>query len=62
MEDKENNALYKMELHEQMGIRNGLWVTRVPGGWIYEYGGINNASAPYAVFVPYNDDLLRRTV
>lgn len=27
--------IYKMKLHEQIKTSNNLFITRVPGGWLY---------------------------
>ena len=47
--------LYNMDLHETIDIGDqGIIVTRVPGGWIYETGYARQTR----VFVPYNDEFL----
>ena len=43
--------IYGMELHECIKFSRELYVTRVPGGWIYEIIG-----AVASIFVPYNDE------
>jgi len=49
--------LYEMGLHERTQISDGIYVLRVPGGWVYEF----NYDIPYglacsAVFVPLNSE------
>ena len=41
--------IYEMKLHECLKFSEELYVTRVPGGWIY-------SNANNSVFVPYNDE------
>lgn len=48
---EENTDIYQMELHEQIKIRVGLYITRVPGGWMY-----GAFLASFEIFVPYNDE------
>lgn len=35
MSNPDYSKLYNMKLHETICIREALYVTRVPGGWIY---------------------------
>lgn len=52
---EETNAIYKMKLHEQIG-NAGMNITRVAGGWIYDfvpYNGFNGG----VIFVPYDNDM-----
>jgi len=46
--------IYEMELHERLFISNIMYVTRVPGGWVYEFPGEGHTAA--VVFVPYNEE------
>lgn len=46
----EEKTIYDLKLHESIKVRGRLWVSRVPGGWLYEYLGSTS------VFVPYNDE------
>lgn len=34
--ESQKSVIYKLELHEQICLPNGIYVLRVPGGWIYE--------------------------
>jgi len=43
--------IYNMKLHNAVTTENNIHITRVPGGWIYNYL-IRN----YTVFIPYNDE------
>ena len=42
-------TIYDLTLNEWMMVDFGVKVTRVPGGWIYNYDR-------YGVFVPYNNE------
>lgn len=63
-EYKNLNDLHDLEMHERMFIRRGFYVTRVPGGWLYETSSTKNVSTfkkesnPHisTVFVPYIDN------
>jgi hypothetical protein len=53
MNIKENKDVYGLELHETakvVSISTTLYVTRVPGGWIYE---TQNEIGYNATFVPF---------
>ena len=41
--------IFSMKLHEEIEMREGLLVIKVPGGWIYRFSG---HAVSYAVFVP----------
>ena len=43
--------IYNMDLFESTHIRNGMWITRVPNGWMYEGFGT-------ATFIPYHEECL----
>ncbi len=54
MKDK----LYNMDLHDELEIWKGMYVIRVPGGWIYrndmeQAGGTWQDSS---VFVPFDNE------
>ena len=49
MKNKEK-TIYDLPLHEWMMVDYGVKVTRVAGGWIYNYAD------RYGVFVPYNNE------
>jgi hypothetical protein len=42
--------IYKMKLHEQIGINN-MMITRVPGGWMYREMRLGDSC-----FVPFNEE------
>ena len=51
--------IYKMDLHETIGLPFG-YVTRVPGGWIYgEYNPVGGV-IECAVFVPFNNEFQKK--
>ena len=54
-------SIYKIELHEEMEVGANLYVTRVPGGWIYKHTSvsINDAWNLSTVFVPFNKEFLQ---
>ncbi len=48
-------CIYKMKLHECFTIDKNIVITRVAGGWIYEYHN-QNENIPSLVFVPFNNE------
>lgn len=53
------DEIYKLQLHEKTQLKTpgpaDVFVTRVPGGWLYEYQ-ISTASILEVVFVPFNNE------
>lgn len=48
-------SIYDLKLHEETGISNYFYATRVPGGWIYSsYNG--SSDMQFQVFVPFNNE------
>lgn len=47
MSDK---TIYDLKLHEELKIKDDLFVVRVPGGWLYQAYTENEINS---VFVPY---------
>jgi hypothetical protein len=45
------NEIYKLKLHQETFTDDGIYILRVPGGWIYGIGNNN-------VFVPYNNEFM----
>jgi hypothetical protein len=43
------NEMYKLKLNQGTFVDDGVYVLRVPGGWIYGIGNNN-------IFVPYNEE------
>jgi hypothetical protein len=57
MSTKKEKTIYDLALHESIGINNDngrIWVTRVPGGWIYETP--NGDDQFSCVFVPFHHE------
>jgi len=53
----ENEELYEMELHEEKQVTLGLYVIRVPGGWIYRSEASNNDNWTISTtFIPFNNE------
>lgn len=55
------NDIYKLKLHEcikittnNLGLYN-IYITRVPGGWIYKYDGKD-----VGVFIPFNNEFMNK--
>ena len=44
-------SIYELSLHELIKVKWSLYVTRVPGGWLYE-----GPDDTYATFVPFNNE------
>ena len=47
-------SIYDLKLHEETGITRYLYVTRVPGGWIYTIYEFDNFVSQ--LFVPFNNE------
>lgn len=50
--EEQSKELYEMNLHDCIEPPSSYWkfVYRVPGGWVYEFGG------KAMCFVPYNEE------
>lgn len=46
------NDIYRLDLHEELTIKEGVWIMRVAGGWLYF-----TLNRP-AVFVPYDNEFM----
>lgn len=55
VEEKNQEQIYFMDLHQKIVIAGELTVTRVPGGWIYadKYGANYDFKM---IFVPFNNE------
>ena len=51
--------LYKMVLHEAVGVDDDWSAMRVPGGWIYIYWN-SQLKPQQTVFVPYDNEFMSR--
>ena len=49
--------IYEIGLHDITKIDECLSITRVPGGWIYEYR-YPQANVLQVVFVPFNNEFM----
>ena len=60
-EQRMNNDIYKMNLHERIQLEDGVYVLRVTGGWIYEHGNYDYSKDTFnissTVFVPFDSTL-----
>lgn len=56
----EQKTIYELTLHERMRAAPDLYVTRVPGGWIYETLEYNPDKDRYDIsattFVPFHNE------
>jgi hypothetical protein len=50
MENTKEPSLYRMQLHTRFNISEGLYVMRVPGGWMYVMNF--NTTIKTSTFVP----------
>jgi len=50
---KEEQTIYTLKLHEHIVTSDSLIITRVPGGWIYEYSIVDSL-----VFVPFSGEFM----
>ena len=53
MSDELETDIYNLELHQFGKIPGGFYVTRVPGGWIYQDITDDNGGG---IFVPWNNE------
>ncbi len=51
----EEKTIYDLKLHEQLKISTCIYVTRVPGGWLYDYYEDGQKTA---CFVPYSNEFI----
>ena len=58
MAENSNIDIYELALHETIKIHAGYWVTRVPGGWLYE----NEGEGITPTFVPFNNEFQKQEV
>lgn len=49
--------IYTLELHEEVLLKTGTWVLRVPGGWIYTRNSGDEGSWS-DTFVPFSNEFL----
>jgi len=50
---KNNQRIYDLELHKLIAIGGDIIVTRVPGGWLYNY-------CDQIIFIKYNTEFKKR--
>jgi len=52
------NQIYKLELHDTFDAGGNLYVTRVPGGWLYESMAeqVGGHFASAITFVPFDNE------
>jgi len=53
--DKKVPDVYSMDLHQTITVYDDVLVTRVPGGWIYEFQK-PQVNILEIVFVPFNNE------
>ena len=61
METNQNkvDSIYEMNLNDEIKVSDNLYVTRVPGGWIYQFHR-PAASVLEVVFVPYSGEFCKK--
>jgi hypothetical protein len=50
-------SIYDLKLHETEEVKIDIWITRVPGGWLYEYLS-SKGDTTFLVFIPYSKEFL----
>jgi len=58
-----NPKIYEMQLHDETYLGDDLFVTRVPGGWVYTQvvtEGSGDQNVRFAVFVPFSKEFIDR--
>jgi hypothetical protein len=68
MNPKQTKTIYQLKLHEtvveqiwnkyQAQITGYLYITRVPGGWLYRRADPNKGCSDQTVFVPFNNEFM----
>ncbi len=60
------NKIYELKLHETVELNrddfkfhSGVLITRVPGGWNYQYIDSGTGEVRSVVFVPFNNEFQR---
>lgn len=53
--DDNIKKMYSLKLHEGF-MTFGIWIMRVPGGWMYDCWDIENDCYKQGTFVPYNEE------
>lgn len=56
MEENKTQTLYNLELHEGITTEFGIFIMRVPGGWIYDCWDKEADKFKTGVFVPFNNE------
>jgi hypothetical protein len=54
----EQKTIYQLKLHETIQITECLYITRVPGGWLYRRADPNEGCSDQTVFVPFNNEFM----
>jgi hypothetical protein len=49
-------TIYGLKLHEGLRTDFGMFIMRVPGGWIYDCWDYRHDRPKQGVFVPFNND------
>lgn len=52
--------IYKMQLHDILMLDDGTRITRVAGGWIYQFE-ITKFHDAGTVFVPFHNEFMHNT-
>ena len=54
-------TVYNLKLHEGINLPFGIFVMRVPGGWIYDCWDHEKDSFKQGTFIPYNNEFYIHT-
>jgi hypothetical protein len=58
MKKEYSYKLYKLELHEgYLDIDLGIYIIRVPGGWIYDCWDVEKDQFKQGMFIAFNKDM-----
>lgn len=49
-------TIYDLRLHESLTTVFGIWIMRVPGGWIYDCWDIEKDEFKRGIFVPFSPE------
>lgn len=56
-DDPKKPTLWNLKLHEGIATEFGVFIMRVPGGWIYDCWNFETDSFKKGTFIPFSNDL-----
>ena len=56
MEENDSKSIYTIGLHEGLWLPFGVFIMRVPGGWLYDCWDRNSDNFKQGTFVPFSNE------